>query len=72
MLAGHDIDKKTLEYFQLMWRPSTRKNYKIQINIWALWVLEKGVSVLNPPVMNILKYLTLYFEIAAGYAAIKE
>ena len=61
-LEGYNIDIKTLSYFQHTWRPSTKKNYVTHINRWALWALEKGISVLNPQIANVIKYLRLYFE----------
>lgn len=69
-IQGYEIDNKTLEYFQDTWRNSTRKGYLTHINRWALWAIERGVSVLNPKMANVLKYLRMYFESGVGYGAV--
>lgn len=35
-----------------------------------MWALSKGVSVLDPPVAQVLRYLRVYFETGVGYGAV--
>ena len=70
-LEEYNIDNTTLQFFKFSWRPSTRNNYVTHINRWALWALEQGVKVLDPPIVEVLKYLRIYFETGVGYGAIK-
>ena len=71
-LEGYNTDIKTLNYFQHTWRPSTKKNYVVHVNRWALWAPEKGISVLNPQIADVLKYLRIYFETGVVYGAVNE
>lgn len=65
-----NIDPKTLTYFKHTWRPTTKKTYKTHLNRWGLWAYENRVSILNPELKDVLRYLRVYFETGVGYGAV--
>ena len=65
-LLGYNLDVKTLQFFKYTWRPYTRKCYVTHINRWALWAIENGIKVLDPPLSAVLKYFRIYFERGVG------
>ena len=64
ILEGFKIDNKTSQFFKDTWRPSTRKCY-ISKEVGFMGI-EKNVTVLNPSIAAVLKYLSIYFEKRVG------
>ena len=70
MLERFGIDPLTIKCFSNTWRKSTKKTYKSHLLRWGLWAKQNDVSILNPKIQEVLKFLRVYFETGVGYGAI--
>ena len=59
-----------MNYFKFTWKDSTKKAYAIHLKRWALWAFKNHISVLNPTIANVLRFLRKYFETGVGYGAV--
>ena len=70
MKKGFDLS--TVLLIMDSWRPSTKKLYTTYLNKWALYCVEREVSITTPSLPQACRFLRLLADQGLGYAAINS
>ena len=69
-LKKSGFDKDTIDLIMDAWRPGTKKVYTTYLSKWAVFCLTKDVSLLNPTIPQVCKFLRTLAGWRLGFAAL--
>jgi hypothetical protein len=69
-LKEQGISSKAADIIVASWRPSTKKQYSVYINIWIEICRERQISSISPTLYQVLDFLTGLFDKEYSYSVI--
>ncbi|XP_045123089.1 uncharacterized protein LOC123511349 isoform X4 [Portunus trituberculatus] len=69
-LRGRGVSSEGTEIIMASWRPGTMRQYRPHINRWSSFCDRWNINPSNPPVTNVLNFLSETFHGGVGYESV--